>query len=167
MVLCRLCGYQGQNNTNAQCPVCGKAYDRLQDGYANGSVLAQAAGDSWFGVSQQKPRIGGLDGCNTEAAAKGSTYLNLDLQSLLHLIPEQQDRKKRAQRDVVRATEAGLAPTQANNGRHGAGVVYIQPRVDPTMTVLKVRVADAAVSTKQGASIVTVVNLRFIRCTTD
>lgn len=81
-----------------------------------------------------------LDGCNTEGA-KGSTHLNLDLQSLLHLIPEQHDRKKRAQRDVVRATEVGLAPTQANNGRRDPDVVYIQPRVDPTMTVLKVREA--------------------------
>lgn len=105
-----------------------------------GSRLVQATGGLWCGRSQQKSRIGGLDGCDNAEAAKGSTYLNLDMQSLLRLIPEQQDRRKRAQRDVMRATEAELAPAQANGGRRDPDVVYIQPHVDPTMTVLKVRV---------------------------
>lgn len=110
-----------------------------------GSRLAQAAGGSWCAASQQKSRSGGLDGCNSAEGATGSTYhLNLDLQSLLHLIPEQQDRKKRAQ-DVVWATGAGLTPTQADDGRRDPDVVYIQPRVDPTMTVLKVRLTNTAV----------------------
>lgn len=143
MASCRLCGYRGDNETNPQCPVCGEAYDRPQDGHMPGSRLAQTAGGSWCGASRQKSRIEGLDGCNSTEAAKGSTYLNLDLQSLLHLIPEQQGRRKRAQRDVVRATETGLTSTRPDNGRRDSDVVYIQPRVDPTMTVLKVRVATA------------------------
>lgn len=137
MVSCRLCGYRGHNDTNTQCPVCGEAYDRPQHGYMPGARLAQPAGGSLCGVIQQKSRIGGLDGCSSTEGAK-ATYLNLDLQALLHLIPEQQDRKKRAQRDVVRATEAELSPTRAENDRRDPDVVYIQPRVDPTMTVLKV-----------------------------
>ena len=141
--LCRLCGYQSHSNdNNAQCPVCGEAYDRLKDGHTRVPKLAQATGIPWCGVPQLKSRVGGLDRGNTnETGANGSTYLDLDLQSLLDLIPEQQARKKRAQRDVVRATEAALAPAQANSGRRDPDVVCIQRRVDPTMTVLKVRVA--------------------------
>lgn len=140
MVACRLCGYRGHNDTNT-CPVCGEEYDKAQDGHMPESRLAQAAGGSWCGISQQKSRIGNPDGSKSAKGA-ASTYLNLDLQSLLHLIPEQQDRKQRAQ-DVVRAAGAGLSPTRANNGQHDPDVVYIQPRVDPTMTVLKVGVATA------------------------
>eukprot|EP00903_Cladosiphon_okamuranus_P012153 g11401.t1 len=139
MVSCRLCGYQGRD-ASSQCPVCGEAYDSPQGVRVPGPRLAQAGGGLWCGGSQQDSRFGVVGEFDIAEAAKASTHhLNLDLQSLLRLIPEQQDRRKRAQRDVVWATEAGLAPDQANGGRRDPDVVYIQPRVDPTMTVLKGR----------------------------
>lgn len=158
MVLCRLCGFGGSNdNTSVHpkcCPICGEAYDDGQardtrqkdDEDVPGSRLTKAAaGDVLCGKSPQKPQIGGraTGECSGAEGGTTSTYLNLDLQSLLQLIPEQQRRKKRAEDVVVRAADGGRSPTQADDSssRCDPNGVYIRPRVDPTMRVLKVRVA--------------------------
>lgn len=161
MVLCRLCGFGGSNDNNTSiqpkcCPICGEAYGQARDTRYNsddedvpGSRLAKAAaaGNAWCGKSLlAEPQIGGgkaTEKCGgAEGVAPTSTYLNLDLQSLLQLIPEQQHRKKRAEDVVVRAAGGGRSPTQADDSsrRCDPDGVYIRPRVDPTMRVLKVRV---------------------------
>ena len=135
MVPCKLCGYQGSSDkASQQCPVCGEAYD---DGPQDGNA-AQAAGGLW---AQPRSRIGALNGCNSSSNGEGPRpHVNLDLQSLLNLIPEQQDRRKRAE-EAVRAASAsgGNSPVRADGGHCDPDAVYIQPRVDPTMRVLKVR----------------------------
>lgn len=152
MSLCRLCGYRGSNDKTCVqpicCPICGEAYDdervteRRQDNEdVRGLRLTKAsAGRMWCGKSPQKSQTGGkpIEKSNSTEGVRTSTYLNLDLQSLLQLIPEQQHRKKRAEDDVVlRAVSGGLTPTRAED----PDCVYIRPRVDPTMRVLKVRAA--------------------------
>lgn len=153
MVSCGLCGFRGSSdNTCAQphCPICGEAYDdvrwsdRREDEDMPGSRLAKADGGVWGGKSLQKSQIGAqsMGRCNSSEGVPTSTYLNLDLQSLLHLIPEQQHNRKKRAEDVVRAAGVGPTPTRGDDSsRCDPDGVYIRPRVDPTMRVLKVRVA--------------------------
>ncbi len=128
---CKLCGYRG-SDCASHCPVCGEAYDdsqTRQDGNA-----AQAVGGLW---AQPRSRIGALNGCNSSEGARSMHVANLDLQSLLDRIPEQQERKQRAE-EVVRAASRETNRVRADGGHFDPDAVYIQPRADPTMRVLKV-----------------------------
>lgn len=149
MVPCRLCGFQGSNDITPKCPVCGEAYDDGQagdrrqgdEGMPGPRLANAAAGGVSYGKPPQKSPIGGetIEMCTSTEEVPTSTYLNLNLQSLLQLIPEQQHRKKKAEGVVVRAAGGGLSPTRADDGyRCDPDGVYIRPRVDPTMRVLKV-----------------------------
>lgn len=145
MISCRLCGYQALRDTCAllQCPVCGEAYagDDGQNGVVAESGLTQG-GSASCGTTQQQSQFGApvLAQCNNSQVFP-LCYLNQELQSLLHLVPEQQRRKKRAQ-DAVRAAGA-LTPARADDDHGKPDAVYIRPRVDPTMRVLKVKIVDA------------------------
>lgn len=132
MSSCKLCGYRGSDSTS-QCPVCGEAYDdsrTRQDANA-----AQAVGGLW---AQPRSRIGALHGCNSSEGARSAHVANLDLQSLLDRIPAQQDRRQRAE-EAVRAASRETNRARADGGHFDPDAVYIQPRLDPAMRVLKVR----------------------------
>ncbi|CAN0010308.1 unnamed protein product [Ectocarpus sp. 6 AP-2014] len=143
MVTCRLCGYRGADE-GTECAVCGQPHDRARDREqqrsAAGSRLGQTNGGLWYEKPPQKSRIGAqaMSRCNSIPGGDRSTHLNQDLRYLLNLIPEQQNRRKRAE-DVVRATGACLTPARADGDGCDPDVVYIRSRVDPTMRVLKGR----------------------------
>lgn len=144
MVTCWFCGYRGPDE-GTECAVCGhphdRARDREQERSAAGSRLGQTNGGLWYENPPQKPRIGAqaMSRCNSIPGGDRSTHLNPDLRYLLNLIPEQQNRRRRAE-DMVRATGACLTPVRADGDGCDPDVVYIRPRVDPTMRVLKVRI---------------------------
>ncbi|CAM9636141.1 unnamed protein product [Ectocarpus sp. 8 AP-2014] len=143
MVTCGLCGYRGPDE-GTECAVCGQPHDRARDREqersAAGSRLGQTNGGLWYEKPPQKSCIGAqaMSRCNSIPGGDRSTHLNPDLRYLLNLIPEQQNRRKRAE-DVVRATGACLTPARADGDGCDPDVVYIRPRVDPTMRVLKGR----------------------------
>ncbi|CAN0207366.1 unnamed protein product [Ectocarpus sp. 4 AP-2014] len=143
MVTCWLCAYRGPDE-GTECAVCGQPHDRARDREqersAAGSRLGQINGGLWYENPPQKPRIGtqAMSRCNSIPGGDRSTHLNPELRCLLDLIPEQQNRRKRAE-DMVRATGARLTPERADGDGCDPDVVYIRPRVDPTMRVLKGR----------------------------
>lgn len=138
MAACRLCGYQSPV-TLCECPVCGEPCDASdgRDGaeVASGQGVEHAGDGVSRGTSPLKtqPWMG-----SDNANAFPSSCLNPELQSLLRLVPEEQNRKKRAQ-DAVRAVGGALVPSCSDEGQSGSDVVYVRPRIDPTMQVLKVR----------------------------
>lgn len=146
METCKLCGFLSRSNIEAKCPVCGESYDlparqqqeEQQHGVVPGSQLAQAATDAWCGMAQQELQSGvqAPGEVRNPGRRARATHFNMDLQSLLGLIPAQQNRRKRAE-DVLRAVGAGLTSAPAD-AQCDPGVVYIRPRADPTMAVLKV-----------------------------
>lgn len=141
MPSCRLCGFRGPVGASVQqfqCPVCGKSYDTsdTEDGDVAGSQLPRGGGVA-YGTPQQ-PRFGAQGLMRTDSAsAAPSSCLNVELQSLLQLIPEQLKRRTGAQ-CIVRSA-GSLPPAPANDALSDPDVVYIRPRIDPTMRVLKVR----------------------------
>ncbi|CAM9315429.1 unnamed protein product [Ectocarpus sp. 13 AM-2016] len=143
MVTCWLCGYRGPDE-GTECAVCGQPHDRARGGElersAAGSRLGQTNGGLWYENPPQKPRIGAqaTSRCKSIPGGDRSTDLNPDLRYLLNLIPEQQNRRRRAE-DMVRATGACLTPVRVDGDGCDPDVVYIRPRVDPTMRVLKGR----------------------------
>ncbi|CAN0427951.1 unnamed protein product [Ectocarpus sp. 12 AP-2014] len=143
MVTCGLCGYRGPDE-GTECAVCGQPHDRARDREqersAAGSRLGQTGGGLWHENPPQKPRIRAqaMSRCSSISGGDRSTHLNPDLRYLLNLIPEQQNRRRRAE-DMVRATGACLTPVRADGDGCDPDVVYIRPRVDPTMRVLKGR----------------------------
>lgn len=60
--------------------------------------------------------------------------LNPELESLLRRLPQKRDMQRR-QDEILRAA---AVPTAESVQREDEDVVYIRPRVDPTMRVLKV-----------------------------
>ncbi|CAM9738400.1 unnamed protein product [Scytosiphon promiscuus] len=145
MATCKLCGYRGSSTSQPKCPVCDESYELLprrpeeQDVITPGSQLAQAASRACCGMAQQKLETGAqppAQSCSHRRRAR-TTHSNIDLQSLLDLIPAQQNRRKKAE-DVLRAVCGGLTSAPADDDLDH-GVVYIRPRADPTMAVLKGR----------------------------
>lgn len=141
MAACTLCGYRspvGVINLS-ECPVCGEPCD-ASDGRDGAAVESgqgvEHAGD---GVSRGTSPLGAQPWrCDSSATAFPSSYLNPELQSLLRLVPEEKNRKKRAQ-DAVLAAGGALVPSCSDEGQSESDVVYIRPRIDPGMRVLKVR----------------------------
>lgn len=130
MAACRLCGYQIPVGIAvlSECPVCGEPCD-ASDG-RDGANAESGQGIEHDGVKSRTTSPAGAQAWmgSDSANAFPSSCLNPELQSLLRLVPEELNRKKRAQ-DAVRAT----------GGASESDVVYIRPRTDPTMRVLKVR----------------------------
>ncbi|CAM9092847.1 unnamed protein product [Hapterophycus canaliculatus] len=146
MNACKLCGFRGSGDAQSKCPVCDEPYEPLHasgqheqqdEVVVPGSQLAQAASGAWCGMAQQKLQTGAQALAEFSSPGRTVTHLNLELQSLLGMIPAQQLRRKRAE-DVVRAVGGGWISARAD-GQCDPGVVYIRPRADPTMTVLKGR----------------------------
>lgn len=146
MVTCKLCGYRGCNDSQSKCPVCDESYEPVarqhgQQGEATpGPQRAQAASGVWCRTVQQNRQLGAqalAEFCSPERIAR-ATHFNIDLQSLLSKIPAQQQRRKKAE-DILRAVGGGLTSAPAD-GQCDPAVVYIRPRADPTMTVLKVSI---------------------------
>ena len=153
MAACRLCGYQSPVGvvTLSECPVCGEPCDP-SDGRDGADVESgqgvEHAGDGVSrGTSPLKTQPPWMGAGN--ASAFPSSCLNPELQSLLCLVPEEQNRKTRAQ-EAVRAAGGALVPSFPDEGQSGPDVVYIRPRVDPGMRVLKVRSNTAERAAKHG-----------------
>lgn len=144
MAACTLCGYRVPVGVAvlSECPVCGEpcgASDgRVNTDVESGEGIEHAAGDGVSrGTSPLKTQAW-MGGDSDSARAFPSSCLNPELQSLLQLVPEEQNRKKRAQ-DAVRAAGGALIPSCSNEGQSESDVVYIRPRIDPGMRALKVR----------------------------
>lgn len=152
MASCRLCGYTARLDKNAvaqqqqeQCVVCGEAFGG-DDGRRSGgatqqaaSLLAHAGGAIWRGASPKQemsqPPVPAMGRC-VGAETNQSSWLNPELRLLLDLVPQQQNRRKRTQ-DSVRAI-GNLTPPRVDEVPSDPEVVFIRPRADPTMRVLKV-----------------------------
>lgn len=136
MASCRLCGYRLSRNrySESHCPVCGEPHQSLRG--HNGAFAAQAdVGGNGRSTIQQPFRDQALSRLadNEDTPSPG---LNLHLQSLLRLIPDDKEKGRRIQ-GTIRA--AGTLHSNRMDGGYGeTDVVYIRPRVDPTMRALKV-----------------------------
>lgn len=147
MTSCRLCGFQGPlDPCTVACPVCGEAYEKIS-GYqvraVDGTLFALSRGRTWCGDAspqQQRSQLGAqaLTSGDGVGLLRGS-YLNPELLALLQLVPEQQSRRKRAKEDAVRAAGSLTPARREDEGQTDLDVVYIRPRNDPTMQVLKVQ----------------------------
>lgn len=156
MASCRFCGYTARLDKNpaaqqqqAQCVVCGEAFggdDGRRIGVATqqaASLLAHAGGAIRRGASPQQetsqfpvPAMGRCVSPDTNQ----SSWLNSELRLLLDLVPKEQNRRKRTQ-DSVRAI-GNLTPPRVDEAPSDPEVVFIRPRADPTMRVLKVDQKD-------------------------
>lgn len=152
MASCRLCGYTARLDKNGatqqqqtQCVVCGEALGG-DDGRCiwggteqAASSLAHAGGAIWDGASPQQETlqlaVPAAARC-VGGEASQSSWLNSELRLLLDLVPKQQNSRKRTQ-DAVRAI-GNLSPPRVDDGPSDPEVVFIRPRADPTMRVLKV-----------------------------
>lgn len=152
MAACRLCGYRSPVGVTipSECAVCGEPCD--PSGGRDGadpvveaeSGIEHAVGGAINSRGTSPHMAQPWMRCDSPNNAFPSSYLNPELQSLLRLVPEEQNRKKRAQ-DAVRAAGGGeLVPSCSDEGHSESDVVYIRPRVDPGMRVLKVRSAQRA-----------------------
>ena len=158
MATCRLCGYRVRLNSEKwkqQCPICGEAFVVLRDDGPNkmaAGLPVAASGDfAWSGASAQQQSQSNIDTVHQRDGTKRppSNHLKPELLGLLQMVPGSHDRRIRAQ-DAVRAA-VGLTlplPKDSNASEHDP-VVYIRPRADPTMRVLKVNTIRV-VRRKQG-----------------
>lgn len=143
MAECRLCGYTARLDKKAtaqeqeqqvSCLVCGEEFGG-DSGRRNGGALQQAALLAQAGGQTSQLPVPAM-GRWVSAQVHPSGWLNSELRSLLDLVPKQQDRRQRA-KDVVRAI-GNHSPVRVEKGPGDPEVVFIRPRVDPTMRALKV-----------------------------
>lgn len=150
MAACRLCGYRSPVGVTilSECPVCGEPCDTSGGHDGADAVVKAESGIEYAGGGVSRGTSPHMAQpwvrCDSPNKAFPSGCLNPELQSLLRLVPEEQNRKKRAQ-DAVRAAGGGaLVPSCSDEDQSESDVVYIRPRVDPGMRVLKVRSAERA-----------------------
>lgn len=132
---CQFCGYQAKcsNASDPRCPVCVEPYSA-----GDGDGTTSAGPGPWSDPVRSSAYVagrGGVSGVNSAiGVALSPGGLSPELESLLRRLPRKRDKQRR--RDEI--LRAAAMPTAESDKREDGDVVYIRPRVDPTMRVLKV-----------------------------